>query len=91
MRNNYRLFVLTGFFIVSSVFSSQTLAADSEKQGFDYSDFAEALKINVNDAGMVNYKKLKAEPQKLRTFVTELSNVERKDFDKCQGLTPPSR
>jgi len=58
MRNNYRLFVLTGVFITSSVFSSQTLAADSEKQGFDYSDFAEALKINVDDAGMVNYRKL---------------------------------
>jgi len=82
MRNNYRLFVLTGFFIVSSVFSSQTLAADSEKQGFDYSDFAEALKINVDDVGMVNYKKLKAEPEKLLAFITELQNLDRKDFDK---------
>jgi len=82
MRNNYRLFVLTGVFITSSVFSSQTLAADSEKQGFDYSDFAEALKINVDDAGMVNYRKLKAEPQKLRAFITELGNFDRKDFDQ---------
>lgn len=81
MRNNYRLFVLTGFFIASSVFSSQTLAAESEKQGFDYSDFAEALKINVDDVGMVNYKKLKAEPEKLRAFITELGNLDRKDFD----------
>ncbi len=82
MRNNYRLFVLTGVFIASSVFSSQTLAAESEKQGFDYSDFAEALKINVDDSGMVNYKKLKAEPQKLRAFITELGNLDRKDFEK---------
>lgn len=82
MRNNYRLLVLTGFFIASSVFHSQTLAAESEKQGFDYSDFADALKINVDDVGMVNYKKLKAEPEKLRAFITELRNLDRKDFDK---------
>ncbi|MHC4532901.1 MAG: DUF547 domain-containing protein [Planctomycetota bacterium] len=82
MRYNYRLFVLTGVFITSCVFSSQTLAAESEKQGFDYSNFAEALKINVDDAGMVNYRKLKAEPQKLQAFITELGNLDRKDFDK---------
>jgi hypothetical protein len=82
MRNNYRLFVLTGVFIVSSVFSLNTLAAEPEKQGFDYSNFAETLKINVDDVGMVNYKKLKAKPQKLLAFVTELQNLDRKDFDK---------
>ncbi|MDT8300310.1 MAG: DUF547 domain-containing protein [Sedimentisphaerales bacterium] len=82
MRNNYRFFMLTGFFIMSFVFSSQTLAVESEKQGFDYSDFADALKINVDDVGMVNYRKLKAEPQKLRTFITELENLDRKDFDE---------
>jgi len=82
MRNYYRFFMLAGFFIMSSVFSSQTLAAESEKQGFDYSDFADALKINVDDVGMVNYRKLKAEPQKLRAFIIELENLDRKDFDK---------
>ncbi|MHC4727668.1 MAG: DUF547 domain-containing protein [Planctomycetota bacterium] len=85
MRNNYRLYIITGLIIVSSVFSSRTLAVESEKQRFDYSDFADALKINVNDAGMVNYKKLKAESQKLRAFVTELQNLDRKDFDKWSG------
>lgn len=82
MRNNYRLFVLTGVFIVSSVFCSNTLDAEPEKQGFDYSNFAETLKINVDDVGMINYRKLKAEPQKLLAFVTELQNLDRKDFDK---------
>ena len=82
MRNNYRLFVLAGLFIAFSVLSSQTLAAGSERQGFDYSDFAEALKINVDDTGMVNYRKLKAEPQKLRAFITEMGNLDRKEHDK---------
>ena len=82
MRNNYRLFVLTGVFIVSSVFCSNTLDAEPEKQGFDYSNFAETLKINVDDVGMINYRKLKAEPQKLLAFVTELQNLDGKDFDK---------
>ena len=82
MRNNYRFFILTGLFMAYSFFASQTLAAESEKQEFDYSDFGEALKINVDDAGMVNYRKLKAEPQKLRAFITELGNFDRKDFDK---------
>lgn len=68
--------------MASSFFSSQALAAGSEKKEFDYSDFAEALKINVDDAGMVNYRKLKAEPQKLRAFIIELGNLDRKDFDK---------
>jgi hypothetical protein len=31
---------------------------------------------------MVNYGKLKAEPQKLRAFITELENLDRKDFDE---------
>ena len=82
MRNNYRLFVLTGVFVVSSVFCSNTLDAESENQEFDYSNFAETLKINVDDVGMVNYRNLKAQPQKLQAFVTALSNVERKDFDE---------
>jgi hypothetical protein len=68
--------------MASSVFYSQTLAAESEKQRFDYSDFADALKINVDNAGMVNYRKLKAEPQKLQVFITQLRNLDRKDFDK---------
>jgi len=82
MRNSRRSFVLTGVFIASSVFCSNTLDAEPEKQGFDYSNFAEALKINVDDVGMINYRKLKAEPQKLLAFITELQNLDRKDFDK---------
>ena len=87
MRNNYLLFALTGLFMASSVFYSQTLAAESEKLGFDYSDFADTLKINVDDAGMVNYKKLNAEPQKLLAFTTKLRNLDRKDFDKWDDNT----
>jgi hypothetical protein len=82
MRNNIRLFILSGVLIVSCFFCSDTLAVESKNQGFDYSNFAEALKINVDDAGMVNYRKLKAEPQKLHAFITELQNLDKKDFDK---------
>lgn len=82
MRNNIRLFTLSGFFIVSCFFCSETLAAKSEKQEFDYSDFAEALKTNVDDSGMVNYSQLKAKPQKLQAFITDIDNLDRKDFDK---------
>jgi hypothetical protein len=82
MRNNIRLFILSGVLIASCFLCPDTLSAESEKQGFDYSDFAEALKINVDDVGMVNYKKLKSEPEKLLAFITELRNLDRKDFDK---------
>lgn len=82
MRNNCRLFMLIVFCTSSSIFSLQTLATELEKQGFEYSDFAEALKINVDDTGMVNYKKLKAEPQKLQTFITKLANLDRKNFEQ---------
>jgi len=82
MRNNYRLFVLTGVFILSSVFCSNTLDAEPKKQRFGYSNFAETLKINVDDVGMFNYRQLKADPQMLLAFVTELHNLDGKDFDK---------
>ena len=82
MKKIFRLFIFAGFFIASSFFSSQALAAESEKHVFDYSDFAEALKINVDDAGMVNYRKFKAEPQKLMAFINELGNLDTKDFEK---------
>ena len=82
MRKNYRLFILAGLLMAFSVVSLQTLAAESKKQGCNYRNFAEALKDNVDDAGMVNYRKLKAEPQKLRAFIAELGNLGRKDFDK---------
>ncbi|MHC4806291.1 MAG: DUF547 domain-containing protein [Planctomycetota bacterium] len=67
---------------MSTIFCSHTLAAESEKKRFDYSDYTAALKIHVDDVGMVNYRKLKAEPQKLRAFVTALGNLDGKGFDK---------
>jgi hypothetical protein len=49
--------------------------ADANSAGPGYDDYAAALKLNVDNTGMVNYKQLKAEPQQLQTFVAALAAI----------------
>ena len=82
MRKNILILILIGIFITSCFFSPGILAAESGKIVFDYSDLTETLKINVDDKGMVNYRKLKAEPQKLQIYIAKMKDLDKKDFDK---------
>ncbi|GAI27849.1 unnamed protein product, partial [marine sediment metagenome] len=61
---------------------SDALGVDTNKGGFNYDDYAVVLKSYVDDAGMVNYKNLKADSEKLRTFVTSMSKLDPNGFNK---------
>jgi hypothetical protein len=57
------------------------LAIEETKRAFSYDDYAAVLKDHVDDAGMVDYKKLKAAPQKLNAFVAAMSKVQPNSYD----------
>ena len=56
--------------------------AKEKRREFSYDDYAAVLKNYVDDAGMVNYKKLKAKPEKLNAFVTTLNSLDPNSFSR---------
>ena len=69
----------------SSVFSKQTADPNEsiiDANNFNYSDYAYVLKTYVDEEGMVNYKQLKQNRQKLDAFVTALANLDNKIYEK---------
>jgi hypothetical protein len=48
---------------------------------FTYNNYAAALKVYVNDEGMVNYAELKKHPEKLNAFLGALATLERQTYD----------
>jgi hypothetical protein len=82
MRSSFKLSVFSGIVIVSTIVCADVSAADANDMVFDYNDYAIALKSYVDDTGMVNYKKLKANPQKLEAFLTSLNKLDPNTYDK---------
>ncbi|MHC4146368.1 MAG: hypothetical protein ACYSUD_16490 [Planctomycetota bacterium] len=64
-----RAFVLV-LFAIPALLSSNSRAEQTDKQGFDFSDYDSVLKAFVDDSAMVNYTKLKTRPQRLNTFTS---------------------
>ncbi len=58
------------------------LAVEETKRVFSYDDYAAVLKDHVDDTGMVNYKKLKAAPQRLNALITAMSKVDQKSYER---------
>jgi hypothetical protein len=56
-------------------------AADVSKQ-FDYADYAAVLGKYVDANGMVNYKELKAHPERLDSFLSALKGLDTKTFEQ---------
>jgi len=81
MRNSCRLFILAVVLGVSTMSCSDVLGV-TNKEGFNYDDYAAVLKSYVDDAGMVNYKKLKAHSEKLKTFITSMNQLDPNNYDK---------
>jgi len=81
MRNSCRLFIFAVVLGVSTMSCSGVLGV-TNKEGFNYDDYAAVLKSYVDDAGMVNYKKLKAHSEKLKTFITSMSQLDPNNYDK---------
>ncbi len=63
-------------------------AAEGEKAGFDHSDYAAVLKAYVNDNGMVNYKAMKANPDKLESFLNRIARLDKRTY---QGWSPDEK
>jgi hypothetical protein len=74
-------FVLV-LFAVPGLLSSNSQAEQADKQGFDFSDYDSVLKTFVDGSAMVNYRKLKARPQRLNTFITDMGNLSPGGYDK---------
>ncbi len=55
----------------------QDLDADS----FEYSDYAEVLRAYVDEAGMVDYRGLKAKPERLDAYLEALATLPRPDYE----------
>ena len=58
------------------------LAIEETKRAFSYDDYAAVLKDHVDDKGMVNYKELKAVPQRLNAFVAAMSKVQPNSYER---------
>ncbi|MHC4511479.1 MAG: DUF547 domain-containing protein [Planctomycetota bacterium] len=59
-----------------------SLAREAQEQGFDFSDYAAALKTFVNGKAMVNYRGLKAEPGRTAAFVAAMAGLEPDGYEK---------
>jgi hypothetical protein len=58
------------------------LAVEQDKQRFSYDDYAATLKSYVNNEGMVNYRKLKAQSQKLESFIAFMDKLDLNSYSK---------
>ena len=77
MRHRY---ILAGCLL--ALITNMVLAVEQNKQRFSYDDYAAVLKSHVNNEGLVNYKKLKARPQKLESFVVIVDKLDPKSYSK---------
>ena len=57
-------------------------ATDQSEKSFSYDSYAAVLKSHVDDAGMVNYRGLQAERDKLDKFSAMIGRLERKVYEK---------
>ena len=55
---------------------------DANQIKFSYEDYAVVLERFVNDAGMVNYGELKAQPKELDNFLLAMARLEPNDYDR---------
>lgn len=75
----YRYILLACMLVLTT---AGVLAVEETKQAFSYDDYAAVLKDHVDDKGMVNYKNLKAAPQRLNTLITAMSKVDQKSYER---------
>lgn len=57
-------------------------AQETREQGFDFSDYDSVLKTFVNEKAMVDYGKLKAQPEKLDAFAAAMGKLTSDNYDK---------
>lgn len=57
-------------------------AQETKEQGFDFSDYDSVLKTFVNEKAMVDYRKLKAQREKLDAFAAAMGKLTSDNYDK---------
>ncbi len=62
--------------------SGAAIGVEKKEQPFSYEDYAAVLKSYVDDTGMVNYKELKAKPERLEAFVLAVNKLAISSYDK---------
>ena len=67
---------------LSAMITNVVFAVEQDKRSFSYDDYATVLKNHVDDKGMVNYKKLKAGPEKLESFIASVDKFEPSSYSK---------
>jgi hypothetical protein len=80
MQNSFTLRMLMMVIFVS--IGPKTLSAEQSRKIFSYDDYAAVLKDYVDDAGMVNYKQLKANRAKLDAFIDGMAKLDAKAYEK---------
>jgi len=55
---------------------------EETREPFDYGDYAEVLRIYVNEKGMVDYRQLKASPDKLLSHLHAVARLPRSRYQK---------
>ncbi|MHC4594058.1 MAG: DUF547 domain-containing protein [Planctomycetota bacterium] len=79
LRNGALVLVLLA---IIGLFSPYGLAEETNEQGFDFSDYATVLKTFVDEKAMVNYSKLKAQPQRLKEFAAAIGKLDPDSYEK---------
>jgi len=57
-------------------------AENDMRQKFNYDDYAATLKTYVNNQGMLNYKELKSNREKLDSFVFNVGRLNTESYEK---------
>lgn len=68
--------------VMVCILSGAGQAQDESEQPFNYTHYAEVLKTYVDDKGMVDYEGLKANPEKLRFYMTAIAGLPSPQYDK---------
>lgn len=68
--------------MASTIFCFKASEAEQENKTFNYDNYAEVLKSYVDNQGMVNYKQLKANREKLDLFARQLPRLEEQTYKK---------
>jgi len=64
------------------ILSGSAQAQDESEQTFDYAHYAELLKTHVDDKGVVDYRGLKANPEKLHLYMIAIASLPSSRYDK---------
>jgi hypothetical protein len=74
------------YFIACTLIIASAVAVSAEENAdkFSYDDYAGVLSAYIDSEGMVNYKELKSNRDKLDAFIESMTRLDKKAFEKWQ-------